>query len=135
MRIFQCMTKADYIAYWKTTADKDWVAAGHLLEKGDYLHCLFFAHLTLEKLLKAHFVKDNTSDFPPKTHNLLVLISQTNLSPLPDHLKTLSQVNQFQIDGRYPDYKLNMFKIADRPYTEQLLAEIENVMIWLQIGL
>lgn len=99
------------------------------------MHCLFFAHLTLEKLLKAHFVKDNASDFPPKTHNLLVLISQTNLSPLPDHLKTLSQVNQFQIDGRYPDYKLNMFKIADRPYTEQLLAEIENVMIWLQIGL
>jgi len=90
------MNKSDYIGYWKLTAHKDWDAVGHLFEKGDYLHALFFAHLVLEKLLKAHFVKDNASDFPPRTHNLLLLISQTTLPSSPDHLRLLSQMNQFK---------------------------------------
>lgn len=61
------MTKSEYVDYWKTISDKDWTAVVHLFEKSDYLHSLFFAHLVLEKMLKAHFVKDNISDFPPKT--------------------------------------------------------------------
>ena len=103
----------------------------HLFEKGDYLHSLFFAHLVLEKLLKAHFVKDNSVDFPPKTHNLLLLSSQTKLSPTVEHLRLLSQMNQFQLDARYPDYKMNMYKIATEAYTKSLLNEIENVKQWL----
>lgn len=129
------MTKSEYVNYWATIADKDWIAVGHLFEKGDYLHSLFFAHLVLEKMLKAHFVKDNISDFPPKTHNLLFLVSQTTLSPTVNHLRLLSQVNQFQLDGRYPDYGLNMFKIASKSYTESLLAEIEEIKIWLASNL
>ena len=125
------MTKPEYIEYWKLTADKDWVAVGHLSEKGDYLHALFFAHLVLEKLLKAHYVKDNVSDFPPKTHNLILLASNTALAPSTDQLRLLSQMNQFQMDGRYPDYKLTMFKIASKTYTENLLLEIETLKTWL----
>lgn len=89
------MEKAEYINFWKQTAWKDWVVVGHLFEKADYLHALFFAHLVLEKLLKAHFVQDNTSDFPPKTHNLLLLIAQTKLPSSEDQLRLLSQMNQF----------------------------------------
>jgi HEPN domain-containing protein len=129
------MTKPEYINYWQITAQKDWEAAGHLFEKGDYLHSLFFAHLVIEKLLKAHYVKDNSSDFPPKTHNLLVLSAHTKLSPSVEQLRLLSQMNQFQLDARYPDYKLNMYKIATEKYTESLLQEIENVKQWLENGL
>lgn len=129
------MDKVDYIKYWATTAAKDWGAATHLFEKGDYLHSLFFAHLVLEKLLKAHFVKNNAIDFPPKTHNLLMLASQTSLSPSVEQLRLLSQMNQFQIDARYPDYKLNMYKIATEAYTKALLDEIEKVKQWLENSL
>lgn len=129
------MIKEDYVKYWATTAAKDWEAAKHLFEKGDYLHSLFFAHLVLEKLLKAHHVKDNAADFPPKTHNLLLLSSQTKLSPTVEQLRILSQMNQFQLDARYPDYKLNMYKIATEPYTQSLLQEIETVKQWLENSL
>ena len=129
------MNKSDYIIYWKTTAEKDWDAVGHLFEKGDYLHALFFTHLVIEKLLKAHFVRDNKSDFPPRTHNLLLLISQTNLEPTVEQLRLFSQTNQFQIDGRYPDYQLNMYRIATQSYTESLLQEIEELKSWLENSL
>ncbi len=125
------MDKSDYINYWRLTAEKDWEAVGHLFEKGDYLHALFFAHLVLEKLLKAHHVKDNTGDFPPRTHNLLMLCTQTTLSPADNQLRILSQMNQFQMDGRYPDYKMAMFKLATDIYTNTILEEVESVKIWL----
>lgn len=129
------MDKAAYIDYWKLTAEKDWIAANHLFEKGDYLHSLFFGHLVIEKLLKAHWVKDNQSDVPPKSHNLLFLSSQTMLNPDSDILRLFSQINQFQLDGRYPDYKMNMYKIADETYTQALLINIEKAMLWLMSSL
>ncbi len=125
------MTKSEYVDYWKLTAQKDWDAAGHLFEKGDYLHSLFFGHLVLEKLLKAHFVKDNVADFPPKTHNLLTLISQIAIAPSVEQMRLFSQMNQFQIDGRYPDYKGDIYKIATKNYTKSLLEEIEILKTWL----
>jgi HEPN domain-containing protein len=126
------MNKSDYIEYWKITASKDWDAVGHLFKKGDNIHSLFFAHLVLEKLLKAHLVQDNKSNFPPRTHNLLLLVSKTILNPSADQLRLMSQVNQFQIDTRYPDYKLNMYKIATKTYTQNLLDDIEKLKTWLE---
>jgi HEPN domain-containing protein len=92
---------------------------------------LFFAHLVLEKLLKAHHVKDNAGDFSPRTHNLLLLSEQTGLSPSDEQLRIFSQMNQFQIEGRYPDYKLTMFKLATQSFTQDLLQEVEIVKSWL----
>jgi len=64
------MSKQEYIEYWKQAADKDWVVVTNLFEKANYPHSLFFAHLVLEKLLKAHFVKDNENDHPPENAQL-----------------------------------------------------------------
>ncbi|MDX1912615.1 MAG: HEPN domain-containing protein [Saprospiraceae bacterium] len=125
------MDKNDYIAYWKSTAEKDWEAVGHLFEKGDYLHALFFGHLVLEKLLKAHYVKDNVDNFPPRTHNLLLLSELTSLNTADEQLRLLSQMNQFQIEGRYPDYKMTMYKLATREFTQELLENVEIVKTWL----
>ena len=67
------MNKQDHVNYCRTTAESDWTATEHLFEKGDYLQSLFFAHLVLKKLLKAHWVKDNKIDYPPRIHRLISL--------------------------------------------------------------
>lgn len=64
------MSKEEYIKYWKLSAEKDWIVVQNLFDKANYPHALFFAHLVLEKLLKAHFVKDNSSDSPPQEHTI-----------------------------------------------------------------
>jgi HEPN domain-containing protein len=61
------------LLYWKTTALSDFETAEILIEKGKFLHGLFFCHLTIEKLLKAHFVKYNNA-LAPKTHDLIYLL-------------------------------------------------------------
>ncbi|MGH7601969.1 MAG: HEPN domain-containing protein, partial [bacterium] len=38
---------------WLESAEKDWDVARNLFKLKHYAYCLFFCHLTLEKLLKA----------------------------------------------------------------------------------
>ncbi|MDO8366010.1 MAG: HEPN domain-containing protein [Saprospiraceae bacterium] len=125
------MTKQAYIEYWKLSADKDWVVVTNLFDKANYPHSLFFAHLVLEKLLKAHFVKDNESDHPPRTHNLVRLASLTHLDITPEGLLLLDRMNDYQMEGRYPDYQFMIFKICDQSHTEALLEEVDTIRLWL----
>jgi len=70
------MLKSDHIEYWLKSAANDWETAEYLFQGKKYVYCLFLAHLVLEKLIKAHWVKDNDSNYPPKTHNLVYLLKQ-----------------------------------------------------------
>jgi hypothetical protein len=85
----------------------------------------------LEKLLKAHFVKDNAIDFPPRIHNLVRLAGQTKLVFAANDLLFLDRMNDYQMEGRYPDYQFLIFQICDRQHTENLLAEAEKIRLWL----
>ena len=67
------MTKQQYIDYWIDTSKNDWVTVEALFTTKRYLHCLFWAHLALEKLAKAHWVKNHEENTPPKIHNLILL--------------------------------------------------------------
>lgn len=43
----------------------------------------------------------------------------------------LDKMNDYQMEGRYPDYQFLIFKICDRQHTEKLLAEAEKIRLWL----
>ena len=59
------MTVEEQIEYWIKIAEYDLPVAEHLLESGYYVWCLFIGHLILEKIIKAHYVKD-TGETPPR---------------------------------------------------------------------
>ena len=63
-------------------------------------HGMFFAHLALEKALKA-IVCRVTSDTPPKIHNLVRLSELACLRPTQFQLDVFADMNVFQIEGRY----------------------------------
>ncbi len=91
------MVKSDYVQFWKTSAEKDWVVAENLFSKGNYPQALFFGHLVLEKLLKAHWVKDSLENYPPRIHNLVRLAGHTRLSFQPEDLLFLDKMNDYQM--------------------------------------
>ena len=66
------------INFWITSAKNDLKVAGHLFEKQDYSYALFFGHLTLEKILKAYYVKVLREN-PPLTHCLLYLPEKSEI--------------------------------------------------------
>jgi HEPN domain-containing protein len=90
-----------HINYWKESAREDFAVAGELVEKGRYRHGLFFAHLALEKLIKAHVCKTTTT-LAPKIHNLIRLAELAQLQLSEQAVKSLAKLNEFNLEGRYP---------------------------------
>ncbi len=121
------MNKKDHIKYWVDTAVDDWASVNLLLKGKQYLRALFFGHLTLEKLCKAHWVKDNESNYPPKIHNLVWLVEKTNLSLSADDMDFLRRINDFQLEGRYPDYLENMNRAYKAKNTKEILDKINLI--------
>ena len=70
------------INYWRCGAEEDLAAARSLLEKEHLRHALFFGHLAMEKMLKAHVTRE-TKSVPLRMHNLVRLaeIAGLPLSP------------------------------------------------------
>lgn len=129
---FYTMTKQEHISYWIKTAEDDWEVVISLFESKKWIHSLFFAHLTLEKWCKAHWVKDNENNYPPKTHNLVRIIQSTQLHLSDDDLLFLEEFNDFQIEGRYPDYMFMIQKRCTPEYTQALLERVNSIRLCLQ---
>jgi len=125
------MTKAEHIAYWKDTAADDWADVQKTLQAGVYIHGLFFAHLVIEKLSKAHWVKDNAGDMPPRIHNILRLWQDTQLAPTPAQVKLATRLNDFQLEGRYPDYQRQLRATTTASVAQLLLLDITALRAWL----
>jgi HEPN domain-containing protein len=121
------MNKLQHIEYWKDTAAKDWTAVQHMFKSKDYVHALFFAHLVLEKLLKAHWVKDNKGNHPPRIHNLVSLAGRIQLSFTDDDMIFLGKMNDFQLEGRYPDVVRNIYKLYKFKQTQPVLKEVDKI--------
>ena len=120
------MNKADYIRYWTETAEQEWSSAQVLFAAGNYLNALFFAHLTIEKLSKAHWVRANEGDVPPRLHNIARLLAPTAVALTPAQEVLVAELNRFQLDGRYPDYQRLVYRVATPDYTRQLLADTHD---------
>jgi HEPN domain-containing protein len=90
------------VAQWRNGAREEWEVATELLERGRVRQALFFTHLALEKVLKAHVCR-RTGDLAPRTHNLVRLAEVADLRVSPGHADVLAETNEFVLAGRYPD--------------------------------
>jgi HEPN domain-containing protein len=116
------------IAYWRDGALKNWELGVRIIQWGETLEGLFFIHLALEKILKAHVCK-KTRNLAPRIHTLLRLAELAGLALSKDQLETLAVMTDFCMEGRYPD------PLASPP-TEGEAAEYlrrsEEVFKWLK---
>ena len=93
---------AKQVAFWRDGAQEDLSVAEELLERGRVRHGLFFLHLALEKILKAH-VCHQTRDLAPRSHNLVRLAELAERHLPEQYVNILAEMNRFAIAGRYPD--------------------------------
>jgi len=121
------MTKEQHINYWVDTAQNDWVTVESLFDAKRYLHCLFWAHLVLEKLAKAHWVKTHQENIPPRVHNIVWLLEQTDIDLGEETTDFLESFNKFQLSGRYPDYLRRMDRLCTEVYTVAQLEKVKEV--------
>lgn len=87
------------VTYWHNGASEDWQVATELIRRKRLRHGLFFAHLALEKALKAHVCR-HTQDLAPRMHNL-VRLAELQLDN--KQIDVLAEMNAFNLAGRYPE--------------------------------
>ena len=119
------------IDYWRTSGDEDFAAAESLLERGHFRHCLFFAHLAIEKMLKAH-VTLQTKDVPPRIHNLVRLAEIAKLKLDLKQEEFLREFGVYQIEGRYPDTQQIT---VDSGIVRDEILRAKEMLIWLKTQL
>ncbi|MEW5938701.1 MAG: HEPN domain-containing protein [Chloroflexota bacterium] len=117
------------IAYWRDLARKDIQFAGRLIDRQEeeLLYCFFFLHLTLEKAIKAHVVKQ-TKKLPPKIHNLLVLaeLGRVNLSD--EQIDFCGRINLYNIEGRNPNLSLPALTLQK---AKDYFTQTKELLEWL----
>ena len=121
------MTKKEHIEYWLKGANRDWETVNVLFNAGQYHFSLFVCHLSLEKLLKALWVKDNAENTPPFSHNLEYIANQTQYNFSNDEIDFFRVVNAWNIEARYEDFKDNFYKRSTKEYTKTQIEKIENI--------
>ena len=89
------------ITYWRNGSKEDWEVAMELVNSSRIRHGLFFAHLAIEKKLKAHVCRE-TEAVPPRSHNLLMLTQKTNLPVSDEQKQFIARFDRYQMEGRYP---------------------------------
>ena len=125
------MTKEEHVNYWCQSAHHDLESAEIIFDSGRYDWCLFVGHLALEKILKAIFVDRNDNKMPPTIHNLVRLAELSNIEIDDEQKLLLDKINDFNIQTRYPDYKLEFYKRCDAEYTNEYLGKIKEFYTWL----
>ncbi|MFP4500124.1 MAG: HEPN domain-containing protein [Candidatus Hydrogenedentota bacterium] len=121
-----------HIAHWRAGSEEDFEVARELVGNGRLHHGLFFLHLAVEKMLKAHVVKE-TQEVPPKIHNLLTLSNRTGLNVTDEVLQFFSRLNAYQLVGRYPDSGGST--ALSREHAEDLIDVAQETLEWLKAQL
>lgn len=114
------------IAYWMATAEHDFVTMRALFKSKRYSDSLFFAHIVLEKILKAHVVR-HTKDQAPRIHDLVRLQELAGLELSDKQVDLLNEINDFNIRARYPEYKLQFYKQCTKEYTDEYLKQTKKL--------
>lgn len=120
------------IRYWLTSSRKDFCVAQSLFNLKHYPQCLFFCHLSLEKLLKAVMIKI-TKEYPPYIHDLRRLAELAKVHLTEKQKQILDMISTFNIAGRYSDEKLQFYKRYNkRNFAQRYLRTTEELISWLR---
>ena len=115
------------IRNWWEQAKKDLIAAKNSLNSDDYEWACFQAQQSVEKALKALYIKEYGKLF--KTHDLVFLARK--LKDSEEIIENCSKINPSYISTRYPDLA--------KEYTEKDAKEIinlsEEVLTWTEKNL
>lgn len=121
------------VLFWVSEAKDNLETALILYEKNKFIESAFFCHLAIEKMLKAFYIREKT-DTPPKIHNLIVLAERSLL--LKDlnesQLDFLSELNTFQLEGRYPVDRELFYRQTPKSKFKEIIKKTEVEMKWFE---
>lgn len=125
------MTKNETISHWKSSAERDFSVAEDLFRLKKYDYCLYFCHLSIEKMIKGLLLKNTNTPAPP-SHNLIKLCKLAKSAIDDTQTDDLLEITSWNIEARYDDYKQKFYKKANRSYVNKWLHKSQEYLIWFK---
>ena len=125
------MEKATIIEAWINSADKDFETMLDMYKSNHYDWALFIGHLTIEKLLKALYIK-KMDEHPPFIHDLRRLAEKMNLTLTEEQQRYFDSISLFNIKARYDDYKQSFYKLCTVEFTNDWITKIKECRSWIK---
>jgi HEPN domain-containing protein len=125
------MTPEEKAEHWLDIAEYDLETAEAMQNNDRYLYTVFTCQQALEKLLKAIHIQQKGEE-APRTHNLLHLFRLLNLPQQANYLQTMTNLNTYYVEGRYPAYKQKLSQMLDKKTAQAFLDETKEIFQWLK---
>jgi len=130
------MDESKTIGYWVEIAEYDLQVAESMLEKKHYLYVGFMCHQSIEKILKAHYVKLK-KEVPPPIHKLVRLMKECKLEDIlsEEQKILLADLDPLNIQARYPAYKQAIYDFLSEEKAKEILRKTKEIWRWLRTKL
>lgn len=117
--------------HWIETSNDDFKTMNALFKSKSYNWTLFVGHISVEKLLKALYVKSHKKHAPP-IHNLYRLAELCEIDLTDEFSDWLDTITSFNINARYDDYKKEFNSLCTRKFTTLWVDRIMELRKWIE---
>jgi len=119
------------VKHWQDTSDDDFNTMLILFNAKKYHWALFMGHISIEKLLKACYVKKKR-EHAPLTHNLYRLAELSAIELNEEQIEWLYRITTFNLNARYDDYKKEFYALCTADFTEEWIKKIKILQQWIK---
>lgn len=117
--------------HWIDSSDDDFNTMLVLYDSKIYHWALFMGHISIEKLLKAYFVKTQRQH-APFTHNLVRLAELGGLEVNEEYAEWLFRITTFNLNARYDDYKKEFYNMCTASFASEWIEKIKILQQWIK---
>ena len=116
---------------WFFQSDYDLETAYQMLLSGRNVYCIFMCHLSLEKALKALYIK-RLNEIPPKLHSLMYFVNRIQLVLSDEYVLFIEKIDSLSIVTRYPEDLRAMIALYTPEQTKAIYEQTNIVQQWLK---
>jgi len=122
------------VKHWVETSEDDYQTMLSLYLSKSYGWALFLGHISIEKLLKAVYVKKHQKH-SPFLHNLYRLAELSEIELTDKQSDWLDKITSFNINARYDDYKREFYTLCTEEFAEDWIEKIKILRSWIKLML
>ncbi|XOF32320.1 MAG: HEPN domain-containing protein [Candidatus Electrothrix sp. YB6] len=123
----------DQVQYWVELSEYDIETAQAMLKSKRYLYVGFMAHQSVEKILKACYVKGNGKP-APFSHSLSYLAKKAEIyDTFSENQKLfIDMLEPMNIECRYPTYKEQLMRSLTEERCKEILENAKELQQWIK---
>jgi len=123
----------DQINYWRELSDYDIETADAMHKSKRYLYVGFMSHQSIEKILKAYYVKTN-GESAPFSHSLSYIAKKAKIYEhfTEEQKRFLDMLEPMNIECRYPTHKEQLLKSLTEERCREILDHSKELQLWIK---